>query len=113
MGHHLGDAFKKSSMVLFVVSDLPTSINTVEKLEVWCTTVLQHLHPSLTVIEQVGQAERAVSAQPFFITSSDPQTWRYITRTSIALNANWQRTGKIWQHALDLSNASIPAEFKS
>lgn len=102
------------SMVLFATTDLPATINSVEKLEVWATTVLQHLHPSLTVIESTGNAELAVSAAPFFITASDPDVWRYITRTSIQLNANWQRgAGKIWTHALDLSNAAIPTEFKS
>lgn len=101
-------------MVAFTTSDLPASINSVEKLAVWATTVLQHLHPTLTVIEATGVAERAATAAPFYITAADPQAWRYISRTSIRLNSNWQRgVGKIWTHAEDLSGAAIPTEFKS
>jgi hypothetical protein len=101
-------------MTVFAATDLPSTINSVEKLEVWATTVLQHLYSSMTVIESTGNAELAVSAAPFFITASDPDVWRYITRTSIALNSNWQRgAGKIWTHALDLGNSAIPTEFKS
>lgn len=101
-------------MVAFQPTDLPSSINSVEKLAVWATTILQHLHPQLTVIEAPGQNQLASTAQPYFISVSDPVTWRYVSRTSIALNANWQRGAtKIWTHAQDLSNQAIPTEFKS
>lgn len=101
-------------MVAFSSADLPSSINTLEKLLIWNTTVLQHLHPTLTSIESTGNAERCAAAAPFFITATDPAVWRFITRNSIALDSNWQRgTAKIWTFARDLSSASIPAEFKS
>lgn len=101
-------------MVAFSTADLPSSINTVEKLQVWATTVLQHLHPTLTAIEATGSAERCCAAAPFFITATDPAVWRYISRTSIPIDSNWQRgTAKIWTFAKDLSSSSIPAEFKS
>lgn len=101
-------------MVAFTPTDLPSSINSVEKLAVWSMTVLQHLHPELTVVEAPGQSQLAVTAQPYFITVAEPPTWRYVARGSIALNANWQRgASKLWTHAIDLSNQSIPTEFKS
>lgn len=101
-------------MVAFATTDLPSSINTVEKLMVWASMVLNNLHPTLTVIEATGTAERAATAAPFYIVASDPQTWRHINRNSIKLNSNWQRgTGKIWTFAEDLSSAAIPTEFKS
>lgn len=101
-------------MVAFTTTDLPSSINSVEKLTVWATTVLQHLHPSLTVIEAPNQSQLAATAQPYFISISDPPVWRYVSRSSIALNSNWQRGAtKIWTHAQDLSNQAIPTEFKS
>jgi hypothetical protein len=101
-------------MVAFSTADLPSSINTVEKVLVWGSTVMQHLHPTLTAIESTGNAERVISAAPFFITATDPAVWRYISRTSIPLNSNWQRgTGKIWTFASDISSSAIPTEFKS
>ncbi len=101
-------------MVAFQPTDLPSSVNTVEKVQVWAATVLQHLHPELTVIEAPGQNQLAVTAQPYWISVSDPPTWRYVSRTSIALSSNWQRgASKLWTHAQDLSNQAIPSEFKS
>jgi hypothetical protein len=101
-------------VVLFATTDLPTSINSLEKLHVWSSVVLQHLHPSTTIIESTGNAQLVMSSAPFFISSVDPPVWRVISRSSIQLNANWQRgTSKIWTHAIDISSASIPTEFKS
>jgi hypothetical protein len=100
-------------MTAFSTSDLPASINSVEKLYAWCATVLQHLYPTTTVIESTGVAERAISAAPFFVSASDPATWRYISRGSIKLTSTWQRTGKIWQYAEDIGSSAIPTEFKS
>lgn len=101
-------------MTALLATDIPSSINSLEKLAVWTATVLNHLNTNLTVIEQTGSAQLAATASPFFITASDPTTWRYIARQSIALDKNWQRgNGKIWTFAQDLSSAAIPTEFKS
>lgn len=101
-------------MTAFSTSDLPASINTVEKLHVWASTVLNHLYPTQTAIEATGNAERVAQASPFEVTASDPPQWRHISRGSIALNRNWQRgASKIWTHAEDIGSASIPTEFKS
>jgi hypothetical protein len=99
-------------MVALVKDDIPASINSVEKLAVWCDMVLQNLHPEMTVIEVSGSQDRAVLSAPYFISASNPPGWRVISRTSIAINSNWQRGGKLWTFALDLSGAAIPAEFK-
>lgn len=100
-------------MTALTKADIPDSINTVEKLAVWCETLLQHLNPEITVIEATGGLDRAVLSQAWFITATNPPTWRNIARTSIQLNANWQRGGKIWNYAMELSSAAIPSEFKT
>lgn len=101
-------------MVAFASTDLPASINTVEKLAAWSLTVLNHLHPELTTIEATGTAQLVATASPFFITATEPNEWRYITRGSFRLNSNWQRgASKVWANIEDLSNQSIPTEFKS
>lgn len=100
-------------MVAFNRADLPDSINTVEKLSVWCETLLQHLHPELIVIEAAGGSDRACISQPWYIGASNPPTWRVISRISIALSSSWQRGGKIWTFAQELSGAIIPTEFKT
>lgn len=100
-------------MVAFSKADLPDSINTVEKLELWAVTLLQHLNPTTTVIEAAGSTDRAVVSQPWFITADATPKWRVISRSSIEVNSNWQRGGKIWNFAVELSSATIPSEFKS
>lgn len=101
-------------MTAFQPTDLPSSINSVEKLAVWCSTVLNHLYPAATTIEAAGSASRSATAAPFFVTATDPPGWIHISRVSVQLNANWQRgTSDIWENAIDLGSASIPTEFKS
>lgn len=101
-------------MTAFSPSDLPASVNTVEKLAVWASTVLNDLNPNLTVIESTGQSQLAATSYPFRITASDPPAWRVISRTSIVLGDTWRRgNGKIWTYAQDLGTAPIPTEYKS
>lgn len=100
-------------MSAFSASDLPDGINTVEKVHLWSGILLQHLNPDLTVIETGGQLDRAVLCAPWFISAANPPNWRIITRSSIQVNSNWQRGGKLWSYALELGSGSIPSEFKS
>jgi hypothetical protein len=101
-------------MTAFQTSDLPSTINTVEKLVVWGQTVLNNLYPEVTSVEATGKAERVAQSGPFEVTAVEPTQWRSIGRTSIPLNRSWQRgVGKMWTHAEDIGSASIPTEFKS
>lgn len=100
-------------MTGFSTADLPASVNTVEKLAVWAMTVLQNLNPDLTTIEETGRAELQIQSAPFFIAAISPPEWRLISRSSIRINSDWQKTGKIWNHAMDISTKPTPAEFKA
>lgn len=100
-------------MVAFTRTDIPASVDTVEKLAVWVETLLNNLFPNDTAVESVGTAERICQAAPFYFTASNPPTWRYVSRHSIVLSPNFQKTGKVWEHAQAIStSAIIPAEFK-
>lgn len=100
-------------MVALVKSDIPDSINTVEALLVWGTSLMAYLHPELTVVEAIGSAEKAVAAAPWKIDAASPSVWRHISRSSIALSADWQKGGKLWNFTVPLSGSTIPVEFKS
>jgi hypothetical protein len=67
----------------------------------------------VTVIEVNGALDRAMLSQAWFITATNPPTWRNIARSSIELNPNWQRGGKLWNFAQELSSTAIPSEFKT
>lgn len=99
-------------MTAFVTTDIPATIDTLEKLAVWCGTVLNNLNPDLTAIEAPGVSELVATAHPYAVTASGVFEWRMITRQSIKLNPNWQRTGKVWVHAQPLSTTSLPADFR-
>lgn len=100
-------------MSAFSPADLPDSINTVEKLHLWTSTLLQHLNSEVTALEVGGSLDRAIFSQPWYITAGSTPTWRVITRSSILVSPNWQRGGKIWTFAQELGSATIPSEFKS
>jgi hypothetical protein len=100
-------------MTSFTPSDIPTDINTIEKLEVWAAHLLAYLNPDLVAVEATGSQSRAANAAPFYITASDPAVWRNISRVSVPLDREWQGGGNIWSYARELSTAAIPATFKS
>lgn len=100
-------------MTIFTVTDIPAAINTVEKLECWCCTILNDLYPNVTAIEASGVAARVVTSAPYYIAVDEPPTWRIINRTSIPLAPTWRRAGKIWTYAQDLGSLAIPTEYKS
>lgn len=101
-------------MTAFQTTDIPASVNTLEKLAVWASTTLNHLYPQVTAMEASGLAERVAQSSPFEVTAVDPSQWRNISRLSIPLNRNWQRgSSKIWANAEALGSAAIPTEFKS
>jgi hypothetical protein len=100
-------------MTAFTPTDIPAAVNSLEKLEVWTMTILNDLYPTLTTIESTGSADRAAQSAPFYVSASDPPTWRVISRSSIPLQATWRRQGKLWIYANDLGSSAIPTEYKS
>lgn len=76
-------------------------------------TILNDLYPTVTSIEATGVADRVVQSAPFYITASDPPTWRLISRSSIPLDPTWRRQGRLWLAAQDLGSSAIPTEYKS
>lgn len=100
-------------MTLFTPTDIPAAVNSLEKLEVWCMTILNDLYPTLTTVESTGNADRVAQSAPFYVAASDPPTWRVISRSSIPLQGTWRRQGKLWLSANDLGSAAIPTEYKS
>lgn len=100
-------------MTAFVTTDLPATVDTIEKLAVWAGVVLNNLNPDLVAVEAPGISELVATAHPYAVTASGVFEWRLITRQSIKLNPNWQRAGKIWIHAEPISTLALPQDFRS
>lgn len=100
-------------------TDLPASVDTVEKLYIWATSVLSYVAPTIRVFEQVGQAaELAASGAVYDIAIPDIDwnytvTFRYIGRCSLPVNINHKFGGQVWTYAETLSSAAIPSQFKT
>lgn len=94
-------------------TDIPSSINTVEKLIVWSNALMSELYQETLVVEAVNVQERVFQYSPFLVTAVDPSIWRVINRSSIELDKNWRRQGKIWTYAKEVGTIPIPTDFKS
>ncbi|PLZ95294.1 glucose-6-phosphate dehydrogenase [Fischerella thermalis CCMEE 5268] len=95
-----------------IATDIPSAINTLEKLAVWSGLALANINPSLTAIEGVGYTERVSQAGIFYIQADNK--YRCLIRHSIPMSADYLAGGaKQWTFAQELSNTAIPAIFKS
>lgn len=100
-------------MVAFSTADLPATINTVEALVVWGSRILTYLHFQQEIQEAPNVIEKVAVSQNFPINVNGVYEHRLVSRLSVKVNPEFQSTSKVWQHVVPLSNASIPADFKS
>lgn len=97
-----------------LATDIPSSINTLEKLSMWASLVLNNLYPEVTIIEAPGTSSIQASSAPFIANDGTNLYWINISRNTFRLNRNWQRgSQKIWTFTEDIGTIAIPAEFKS
>lgn len=97
---------------LNISTDIPSGINTLEKLAAWCALTLQNINPTLTAIEGVGYEERTCQAGIFYVKADNK--YRMLIRNSVQFSPDHLAGGqKMWQFAQELSNTAIPAAFKS
>lgn len=93
-------------------TDIPSQINTVEKLAAWCSQVLATLNPTATAIEGVGYTERIVQSGVFYVAADNK--YRRLIRLSLEVSPDFESGGqKPWQYVQEISNTPIPASFKS
>ncbi|MEH2082465.1 MAG: glucose-6-phosphate dehydrogenase [Nostoc sp.] len=93
-------------------TQIPSQINTLEKLHMWSGQALFAINSSLTVIEGVSYTERAAQAGLYWV-AADSKT-RGIFRVSLAIDPTYlSATGKPWTFAQELSTTAIPANFSA
>lgn len=96
-----------------IATDIPTQINTLERLAMWSIMALRRTNPSLKVIEVADQTAEKV-AQTAIVQSDDGKI-RFIGRVSIEVNADYaeDNTAKLWTKALEFSNTVLPTAYKT
>lgn len=105
-------------MTLFLKTQIPDEIQTIEQLTIWCSEILTNLYPNLVCVVQINPETgedikgRRVEGNKAYYTAPEIPTWRYLSRFEIDISSDHQRFGKIWQHALDFGNLAIPPEMR-
>lgn len=105
-------------MTLFLTTDIPDEIQTIEQLLVWGSEILQYLYPNTQVTDSIDsngdpQKSRVIESNKFFFTATETGVWRHAARHLIDLDNNHLATGRLWNHAKSLGNGVIPVEMKS
>lgn len=97
---------------LNISTDIPSNIDTLEKLAMWACSALAHSNPGLTVVEGQGYSELAAQAGVFYVASDNK--YRFLGRISMEVDKNHlSGTSKPWTFAKNLSTTALDAGFKS
>ena len=96
---------------LTISSDIPTNINTLEKLGAWAGLALTRCNPSTKVLENPSASSQRV-AETFFIKADDGSN-RLVIRLSLPVTDDYASdTKKFWEKVNPLSETVLPAAFK-
>jgi hypothetical protein len=92
-------------MTAFVVANLPSAINTVEKLNVWTAVVLRELNPNTPYLEtELLRLQAVTNVQVPIVDGSV----RNISRLSLPLAAGYASgAAKLWTYATELSATAL------
>lgn len=101
-------------MTAFVAANIPSNVDTVEELLVWCASALAEVNPTTNIQTGAGTAEPVVSAQTFNFVSESTDPQRFVVVAYIPLTANWRSEGKIWSTGIaEISSNALPAGYTS
>ena len=96
---------------LNIAADIPSQIDTVEKLAAWCGMILFANNSTVTVVEGVGYSERAAQSNNYWVAASSKT--RQILRLSLEVSPDYlSGSSKPWTYIQPLSGTAIPAAFK-
>lgn len=94
-------------------TDIPTSINTLERLAAWSIMALRRVNPTQKVLE-VADTTPVNAAQAALIQADDGSV-RFFGRVSISVESDYaeDNVNKLWMKAEELSNTALPEAFKT
>ncbi len=96
-----------------IATDIPTNINTLEKLAAWVGLALERCNPSAKLLESPETEPQRV-AQAVLIRADDA-THRMIIRLALPMNNGYAEnsTVKFWQNALEIDTVALPTAYKA
>ena len=98
---------------LVISTDIPTNINTLEKLAAWVGLALERCNPSTKILESPNADPQRVAEA--VLIRADDATHRMIIRVSIPINSGYAEnsTVKFWQNALEINTTVLPTAYKA
>lgn len=97
---------------LNIATDIPSNINTLEKLAVWASNCLFTLNPTILAVEAENFSQRSANAGTYYVAATNKT--RHVGRNSIELAAGYSvGDEKQWFYALPLSDAPLTPSMKT
>lgn len=97
-------------MTTLTKTQIPDSINTVERLLLWASFILQKNNPTKAIVEQPNTDPVNVATLTVF--RADDQSMRILSRIDLEIESNYAESLlPLWLSAKELSNTSIPADY--
>lgn len=97
---------------LNIATDIPSDINTLEKLAAWVGLTLTNINAALVAVEGPSYTERVAQAGVYYVQADNKN--RILIRNSIQMSPDYLAGGhKLWSYAMELSDTAIPTIFKS
>lgn len=95
----------------FSPSQLPSSIDTVEKLAAWVGMLLHRANSTLKIVEAENYSDYACQASVF---QANDGTQRLVLRINLELQAGYAESGsKLWTQAKPFSDTAIMTGYTS
>ena len=97
-------------MTAFAPSQLPSNINTLERLCAWTALALSRINPTLASLEVENAAPEKVAQVAFFRGADN--VLRLNMRVTLPIDPSYEtQSRKFWENAQELSNVTIPTGF--
>lgn len=95
-----------------IATDIPASINTLERLTAWAIMSLRRVNPTARVLEVAEEAPVQVIQSA--IVQADDGSVRFFGRVSIPIESDYaeDNTNKLWLKAEEITNTVLPDGFK-
>jgi hypothetical protein len=101
-------------MTAFSPANIPSEVNTLEKLLAWGFFALAENSGNLTVQSAAGTVEPAVSVQIIRLPNELTDPERVVGVAYLPLQPDWGGKGKVWSKGIkELSQTALPAGYTS
>lgn len=98
-------------MTSFAPTDIPSNVNTLEKLAAWVGLALTRCNPTLKILESPDQFPQRVAE--CVLIKADDNTYRQVVRLVLPVADDYaSTTKKSWENVTEISNVALPAAFK-